>query len=156
MASVNQDTEPLGIEKDKVGIQVEIKYCPVLGGTENLTYFLKNFVNLLEKGHTQPHIMGGNRSKAIYAVADGKIVGQLTFEITDDFSKTTWIILTTVDEQYRRRGIYSMLHKYLYKIMYKLGSHKVASHVHIDNKVIQASQIKMGFKQVYIRTEKEI
>jgi GNAT superfamily N-acetyltransferase len=156
MATVNIDNEPLGTEKDKVGIPVEIFYCSTIGGTDNLTYFLKNFVKLLESGYTHPHIPGGNRSKAIYAVINGKIVGQLTFELMDDFSKTTWIILTTVDEEYRNRGIYSMLHKYLYKIMYKLGSRKVASHVHIDNKEIQASQRKMGFKQVYIRSEKEL
>lgn len=147
---------PLGTEKDKLGISVELHYCPVLGGTDNLIYFMKNFVKLVEQGYSHPHIPGSNKSKAIYATINGEIVGQLTFDVLDDYSKTTWIILTTVNENCRNRGIYSMLHKYLYRTMLKIGSRKVASHVHIDNKEIQASQRKLGYKQVYIRTEKEI
>jgi GNAT superfamily N-acetyltransferase len=147
---------PLGSEKDKLGITVDIHYCPVLGGTDNLTYFLKSFVKLIEQGYSHPHFPSTNKSKAIYATINGQIVGQLTFDILDDYSKTTWIILTTVDENYRKRGIYSLLHKYLYRTILKLGSRKVASHVHINNKEIQASQRKLGYKQVYIRTEKDI
>ena len=36
---------PLGTEKDKLGISVELHYCPVLGGTDNLIYFMKNFAS---------------------------------------------------------------------------------------------------------------
>ena len=146
----------LGKEKDKVGIDVEVMYSPSIGGTANMTFFLKHFVNLIEREYSHPHMAGSNRSKAVYAVVDNKIVGQITFEILDDFSKTTWIVLSAVDDAYRKRGIYTILHKYLETMMLELGSRKLASHVHVDNKERQASCIKVGMKPVYYRMEKEV
>ncbi len=146
----------LATEKDKLGIDVEIKFCPILGGSPSMTFFLTHFVKLLESGHTHPHVNGGNRCKAVYASINDKIVGQITFEILDDYSKTTWINLSAIDPEYRRRGIYNLLHKHLESMMLQLGSRKLASNVHVDNTARQASCQKVGMKPVYYRMEKEI
>lgn len=146
----------LATEKDKLGIDVEVRYCPILGGTPSMTFFLTNFVKLIEDGHTHPHMTSGNKGKAVYASINGKIVGQITFEILDDFAKTTWINLSAIDPEYRRRGIYNILHKHLETLMLQLGSRKLASMVHVDNKARQASCQKIGMKPVYYRMEKEI
>lgn len=146
----------LAVEKDKFGVDVEIRYCQMIGGTPNLTFFLSQFLRLIESGHAHPHMTGSNRSKAVYATIDDRIVGQITFEILDDYSKTTWITLSSVDEEFRGRGIYTMLHKHLETLMIELGSRKLASHVHVDNTVRQASARKAGMKPVYYRMEKDL
>jgi RimJ/RimL family protein N-acetyltransferase len=146
----------LKTEKDKTGVDVEIKYCPLIGGTPVMTFFLSQFVKLLESGHTHPHIPGNNRGKAIYATIDGQIVGHIVFEILDDYSKTTWITLSAVDANFRGRGIYDMMHKQLEEYMPKLGSRKISSFVHVDNTARQASCQKVGMKPVYYRMEKDI
>jgi RimJ/RimL family protein N-acetyltransferase len=146
----------LAVEKDKFGVDVEIHYCQMIGGTPNLTFFLSQFVKLIENGHAHPHIAGTNRSKAVYATINNKIVGQITFEILDDYSKTTWITLSSVDEEFRGRGIYTMLHKNLESLMLELGSRKLASHVHLDNQVRLSSARKAGMKPVYYRMEKDL
>lgn len=146
----------LAVEKDKFGVDVEIKYCQLLGGTPNMTFFLSQFLKLIQNGHAHPHMAGNNRSKAVYATIDNRIVGQITFDILDDYAKTTWIVLSSVDEEFRGRGIYTMLHKHLETLMLELGSRKLASHVHIDNTVRQASARKVGLKPVYYRMEKDL
>lgn len=146
----------LAIEKDKLGVDVEINYCQMLGGTQNLVFFLTQYTKLIQNGHAHPQMVGSNRSKAVYATIDSRIVGQITFEILDDYSKTTWITLSAVDEEFRGRGIYSLLHKHLEALMLELGSRKLASQVHVDNTGRQASAKKAGMKPVYYRMEKDI
>lgn len=149
------DTD-LAVEKDKAGIDLTIRYCPIVGGTECMSFFLKHFVKLLESGFTHPHVPAHNRCKAIYAIDNGKVVGQITFEVQDDYCKTTWIYLSAVDEAYRGRGIYNILHKHLEEFMPQLGSRKIASFVHVDNLVRQASCKRVGMKPAYFRMEKDI
>lgn len=146
----------LATEKDKLGIDVELRYCASIGNTPNMTFFLAQFLKLIERGYTHPHIAGNNRCRAVYATINDQIVGQITFEILDDYAKTTWITLSSVDENFRGRGIYTLLHNQLEKIMLELGSRKIASHVHINNKERQASCLKVGMKPVYYRMEKDL
>ena len=146
----------LGTERDKLGVNVDIFYCPSIGGTPNMTFFLQNFVKLIERGYAHPHMAGSNKSKAVYAMIGDKIVGQITFEILEDYSKTTWIVLSAVDEAYRQRGIYGMMHQYLEGVMLELGSRKIGSHVHVTNKERLSSCTKVGMKPLYYRMEKDI
>lgn len=143
-------------EKDKAGIDVTVYYCPTIGGTPCMTFFLQHFVKLLENGFTHPHAPAHNRCKAIYATINDKIVGQITFEVQDDYCKTTWINLSAVDDELRGRGIYNILHRQLEEFMPQLGSRKIASFVHVDNLIRQASCKRVGMKPVYYRMEKDI
>jgi Acetyltransferase (GNAT) family len=146
----------LGIETDKAGVSLKIKYCPIIGGTDCMTFYLRNFIQLVDSGFAGPSLNGHNRCRAVYATLNDQIVGQITFEILDDFSKTTWIRLSAVDENFRKRGIYDILHKYLEQLMPQLGSRKLASYVHVNNLVRQASCKKVGMSPIYIRMEKSI
>lgn len=146
----------LAVVKDKTGTEVTVMYCPVVGGTKCMTFFLQQFVKLIENGYAHPHITGNNKLKAIYATIDGKIVGQITFDVQDDYAKTTWINLSSVDENYRSRGIYNILHRHLEEFMPQFGSRKLASFVHVDNLTRQASCNRVGMKPVYYRMEKDI
>ncbi len=146
----------LGTEKDKLGTDVTLWYCPVLGGTPSAHFFLAQFVNLMDRGYSHSHVAGNNRCKAVYATINDRIVGQITFELLDDYAKTTWITLSAVDEEFRGRGIYTLLHRHLEAMMIQLGSRKIASLVHVNNKERQASCQKVGMKPIYYRMEKEL
>ena len=146
----------LETEKDTAGVDVEIYYCPKIGNTPCAPFFLSNLVSMMEQGHVINHMVGNNRCRAIYAKALSKIVGQITFDTLDDYSKTTWIHSAAVLKDYRQRGIYKMMHRQLEYLMPQLGSRKVAAHVHITNGVGMAGVQRVGLEPAYIRVEKTI
>jgi GNAT superfamily N-acetyltransferase len=142
------------METDRKGRVVEIGYSNNIGGTPIVPFFLKNYAKLMEDGFAHPFIMGTNKSKAVYAVANGEIVGHIIFDIQEDAYKTTWIVFSCVDEQYRGRGLYKLMHKHLESVVKNMGSQKIASHVHLDNKTRQASCVAVGMLPVFYRMEK--
>ena len=146
----------LETEKDTAGVDVEIYYCPRIGDTPCALFFLSNVVSMIEEGHNLSHLVGNNRCKAVYAKSHNKIVGQITFDTLDDYSKTTWIHSAAVLKDYRQRGIYKMMHRQLEYLMPQLGSRKVAAHVHITNGVGMSGVQRVGLEPVYIRVEKNI
>lgn len=146
----------LATEVDKLNCKVTIKFCDSIGGTPLVPLFMKNFSKLMEDGHAHYNFSGHNRCKAIYAEIDGKIVGHVVFEIIDDIFKTTWVILSAINTEYRRRGVYTMMHQHLEKQAKKLGSKKIASNVHVDNVAMKLNCEKLGRKTSYHRMEKEL
>ena len=62
--------------------------------------------------------------------------------------------MSAVDKDYRKRGIYTILHRYLEVVMPELGSKKIGSHVHINNNERYASCLKVGMQPIYYRMEK--
>ena len=146
----------LGKELDHKDSTVTIKYCAGMGGGPLIPFFLKNFAKLIEDGHYHHNLVGNNRSKAIYAEVDGIVVGHIVFEMLDDVSKTAWITLSAVDEKYRKRGIYTLLHKYFEIQIKSMNAKKIASYVHVNNIVRQHSCVKVGMKPVYYRMEKDL
>lgn len=146
----------LGKELDNKESQVIVKYCASLGGSPLIPFFLRNLANLMTAGHTHYHFAGNNRTKAVYAEIDGKIVGHIAFEILDDAFKTAWITLSAVDENYKKRGIYTILHKHFENQIKSLNAKKIASYVHVNNTVRQTSCAKVGMKPVYFRMEKDL
>lgn len=146
----------LGRELDAKESTVVVKYCASLGGSPLIPFFLKNLAILMDNGFTHYHFAGHNRSKAVYAEIDGQIAGHIVFEILDDAFKTAWITLSAVDEKYKKRGIYTILHKHFENQIKTLNAKKIASYVHVNNTVRQSSCAKVGMKPVYFRMEKDL
>lgn len=142
--------------QDKTGAPVALVYSNSIGGGPVVPFFLKNYAELMENGHAHNFIMGTNKSKAIYAVIDDKVVGHIIFDILDDAIKTCWIVFSCVDAGYRHRGLYTMMHTELENQAKKMGSGKIASHVHVTNNTRQASCISVGMMPVFYRMEKEL
>jgi ribosomal protein S18 acetylase RimI-like enzyme len=141
---------------DRNGEKVSLVYSNSIGGGPVVPFFLKNYAELMENGHAHNFIMGTNKSKAIYAVIDGKVAGHIIFDILDDAIKTAWIVFSCVDKDYRHRGLYTMMHEELENQAKKMGSSKIASHVHVNNNTRQASCISVGMMPVFYRMEKEL
>jgi GNAT superfamily N-acetyltransferase len=146
----------LGVGKDKTGAEVEIKHTSAIGFTPVLPFFMKQFVALIEKGWAHYSLTANNDSRAIYAEIDGRVVGNIVYKILDDQTKTAWIILSAVDDDYRQRGIYNLMYRQFEPMVKKLGCKKIASHVHVDNKPRQASCASTGLKPFHYRMEKDL
>lgn len=146
----------LATETDKKGSEVVIKNTTAIGYTPVLPFFMKQFSELCQLGWAHPVFTCNNTTRAIYAEIDGQVVGHIVYNILEDQIKTTWIYLSAVDDNFRQRGIYNLMHKHLETTVKKLGSQKIASYVHVDNKPRQASCASVGMKPFYYRMEKEL
>jgi RimJ/RimL family protein N-acetyltransferase len=120
------------------------------------TFYIKNYADLIESGLGYPLFKATNNTSAIYAEIDGKVVGHIVYELMDDPIKTAWIVLSAVDNNYRRRGIYNLMHAQFEKFVKAAGSKRIASHVHVNNLARQASCESCGMKKVWYKMEKDI
>jgi len=132
-----------------------IKHSDILGMCEAVPFFLKQYAELIENGHAHPYCTWSNSNRCVYATIDNKVVGCIVY----DYSKITrmiWIILSAVDDKFRKIGIYTQMHAELERQAKKLDAKKIASHVHVDNTVRQASCKKIGLKPEFIRMVKHL
>ena len=146
----------IATEKDKTGATVTINWAKKLGGSIVVPFFLRNYAALIENGHSNSFIFGTNASKAVYAVIDDTVVGAIVYDTQEDAYKTAWIVLSSIDDNYRRRGIYTMLHKHFENVVKNEGSKRLASLVHVNNVVRQASCDAVGLKPNFLRMEKAL
>ena len=146
----------LGTVKDKTRSSVSIKSVNTLGGSIIVPLFLREAASLIEKGWANQAIIGSNDSKVIYAEIENEIAGFIVFNFENNYQKTTWIVIGTVFEKYRGRGIYKIMHSYLEKIAKDNKSSRVSSHVHCDNVPMLAICKSIGKEALFFRTSKEL
>jgi hypothetical protein len=146
----------LSKETDKQGNLIDIKYAFQIGASPVIPFFMKNYSELIDAGFAHPVMVATNKSKAIYAEHNGKVIGHIVFEYLEDQYKTTWIYFSCVEDSHRQCGIYKMMHRQLILTVKKQGSMKIASFVHVDNKRRQASCSSVGMKPVYYRMEQDL
>ncbi len=144
----------IGTEKDKTGAEVIVKLADPIGGSPIIPFFYRHFATLIENGHTNPLMSGTNKSKAVYVEIEGKLAGHIVYEFLEDPYKTTWITFSCIEDDYRRRGLYEIMHRHLEDLAKKANSRKIASFVHVNNTVRQASCAKVGMEPVFYRMEK--
>ena len=147
----------VGNKIDKQGSTVTIKSASSIQDTPIVSFFMRNFSALIDRGWSHPvapiiHI----NTKAFYAEIDGKIVGHIVYNILEDAYKTAWIVFSCVEDGFRRRGLYMIMHRHFEQIVKNAGSKRIASHVHVDNKVRYASCEAVGMKPDFYRMEKTI
>ena len=151
-----QKDNELAKELDNQNCVVVVKLVQTIGDSPVMPFFLKNYAQLIESGYAHPIMTGSNLSKAIYVEVNGVVVAHIVFDILKDVNNTAWIVFSCVDENYRGRGLYKIMHKHYEIQAKKLGSTKIASFVHVDNKPRQASCVSVGMKPVFYRMEKSI
>jgi hypothetical protein len=142
--------------QDSTGEEVLIKLSNAIGGSPIVPFFLRHYSELIANGHAHPVIVGTNKHRAIYAEIDGKVAGHILFEIHEDSYKTAWITFSVIENDFRRRGLYDILHTHFEKFVKSIGSKKIASTVHVNNTVRQLSCAKVGMIPVFYRMEKEL
>lgn len=146
----------LATEQDRTGAAVEIRHLDEIADSKVVSFFLKNLAILIDNGFSLQLIAGSNRHQAVFAEINGEIVGHIVYEYLESPVKTAWITLSAIDNNYKRRGIYTMLHRHFEQKIQAAGAKKIASSVHVNNITRQASCKKVGMVPIYYRMEKEL
>jgi hypothetical protein len=156
-AMTNKYIVELGIRQDKTGTNVVVKHCRslVAGPVELLAFYYEYKSKLLKNGHGHTHIDATDTHQAIYLEIDNTIVGHIVFNYIRD-QKRTWIDLSAVHEDYRRRGLYCILHDYFEQVSKEQGAIEISSFIHVDNiGRLKSAEVK-GFKPQFYRMTKKI
>lgn len=142
--------------QDKTQAIISVNLASSLGGSIIVPLFLREIASLMEKGWASQIMMGSNDSKVIYAKIENEVAGFIVFHYLNDYQKSTWIIVGTVFEKYRGRGIYKIMHSHLEKVAKKDNSGSINSHVHCDNIPMLAICKSIGKEAVFYRTSMEL
>lgn len=148
----------LGREKDKAGNTLTIYQSLELGMSPAFSCFLKHYAETIENGHAFPRTLWtDNTCGVIYAEHNGKVVGQITYDKENGVSPgALWIILSSVDESYRGKGIYKILHRYLDIFAKENKFTEVASFVHVKNENQIRALESVGKKPIFYVVGKRI
>jgi GNAT superfamily N-acetyltransferase len=124
----------LSTEKDKLGNEITIKKCDSLAHSPVYTSFLRNFAEIIDKGFAYPTTSwNDDECEAVYAELNGKILGHIVYSKLD--GGTLFIKLSAVDPQYRKNGIYTILHKHFENVAKEYGCNAISSIVHKNNSI---------------------
>lgn len=147
----------LNTVKDKNGEDVVIKLCnqTSLGPHDLMSFFYKSLAELLDNNHGSSWPSYNTKTKAVYAEINNKIVGHIFFNY-GDVSKSSFIVLSAVDKDFRNRGIYKLLHHEFEEVSKKLGAHQITSFVHVNNKARLASAKSVDYNPVFYKMTKKL
>jgi GNAT superfamily N-acetyltransferase len=124
----------LGSETDKLGNTVTIKKCDTLAHSPIYTFFLRNLAETIDKGFGYPVTSWeDDQCEAVYAELDGKILGHIVYSKLN--GGTLFIKLSAVEKEFRKNGIYTILHKYFEDVARDYGCVAISSLVHKTNSV---------------------
>jgi GNAT superfamily N-acetyltransferase len=156
-AMTNKYIIELDRRRDKTGTEVIVNHCQSLatGPMELMAFYYEYKSKLLKDGHGHTHVSITDTYQAIYLEIDNKIVGHIVFNYIRE-QKRTWIDLSAVHEDYRRRGLYSILHDYFEQVSKKQGAIEISSFIHVNNVGrLKSAEVK-GFKPQFYRMTKKI
>jgi ribosomal protein S18 acetylase RimI-like enzyme len=144
----------IATEQDKSGTDVTIYVAQTIAGSPVYPFYLKNYAELMEAGLAQSLLYSSNRTKAVYATIDNKVVGNIVYEIQEDVFKSCYLLFSAVDENFRQRGILKLMHKHFEVIIKKQGAKKLYSFVHVDNAPRIASCVGLGLEKQFYKMYK--
>jgi len=132
----------LSEEKDKNNNLLRIKHSDSMKIPKLLAFFLRSSAELLEKDMSVAYDLTLNKLKVIYAEIDDKIVGQIVYTCLDEIDKKTlFIVLSSVDKNYRQCGIYKILHKHFENTAKNMNCNFISSVIWKKN-VVRLESIK--------------
>lgn len=154
----NKNFVHLGTIEDKTGAKVIVKHARtlILAPLELIAFYYEYKSKLLRDGHGRNAIMSDpDLHQAVYIEVDNKIVGHIVFKHIRDH-KIAWIDLSAVHVDYRRRGLYSILHDFFEKVSKEQGAIEISSLIHVNNIGRLKSAEAKGFKPQFYRMSKKI
>lgn len=142
----------LGTEVDKEQNQIKIFQTTTLAMSPIYTFFLRQMADVIDKNFGYPTTNWKDENcGAVYAEdKEQNILGHIVY--SDEFVKSNgylWITLSAIDEKFRGRGIYTILHKYFEAVAKEKGCWAIASHVHKNNLVRLESAKKVGMSPIF-------
>lgn len=145
--------ELLGTELDNFGNEIQIRFCNHETMSAKVTaFFAKQWAELLEAGFaTSNYIPDITMCRIIYLTYNSEIIGlrMWTWEY-----KTTNIILTSIDKQYRRRGLLKLITKYYDKRLINSDCIKSKTFIHAQNTAMIEAAKQAGYEVEFVKMTK--
>jgi GNAT superfamily N-acetyltransferase len=132
------DFKILGTEVDKKGSILVIKHSESLAFSPAYTFFIRQVADLIDNNHGMPYTLWNDDDcEIVWAEIEGKIVGMICYENTyvNDPIPFLAIQLTAVHDEYRQRGIHTVLNTYFEKRAKELNCVAIRATVHVTNTV---------------------
>jgi len=123
---------------------------------EVTSFFLTKWADLIKAGHASESYFPSLRplaSRILYVTVDGELAGHIVFEWTTPVE--CFIMLTAVDQKFRRHGLYKLMHKYYDAHIKSQGAKRSKSQLHVTNEAIIAAAEQDGYRKEYYRMIKE-
>jgi len=146
--------ELLGTELDKLGNEIKVRFCMHEHMSVMATaFFLRQWAELIELGFADPNYIPDITScRVLYLIDNDTIIG---LRIWSWHNNTTNIILTSIDKNYRRRGLFEILSKYYdRRVIYGNGL-KSKTQIHVNNIAMIKAAEKTGYEIEFLRMAKK-
>lgn len=139
----------------------------VLDGSEVLAYYttgkdcdstvtifiLERWAELVKSGFCSANYFPNFiEQRIIYLEVSGKVVAALVFAF---HSKTSFLEFVVTHPEYRKTGLYRVLHSFYDKIVKEEGVKVTRSQLHVDNENVVQAATKNGFSIEYYRMIKK-
>lgn len=145
--------ELIGTEVDNLGNEIKVYFC----GHETMpakvtAFFARQWAELIELGFADAnYIPSINACRVIYLTANDKIVG-LRLWIWEQ--SNTRIILTSIDKNYRRRGLSKLIVKYYDSRVMTGNCIKSITFIHADNIAMIEAARQAGYEVEFLKMSK--
>jgi hypothetical protein len=145
--------ELLGTEIDSLGNEVKIHFCLHENMSAKLTsFFIIKLADLLETGFaTSNYIPNINLCRVIYITLNDEIIG-LRIWVWEQ--KNTRIILTSIDKNYRRRGLLKLIAKYYDHRVITGNCNKSITFIHVNNTAMVEAAKQTGYEVEFLKMAK--
>lgn len=128
----------LGTEIDKKNTSICIKHSDTLAYTPAYTFFIKEIANLIDNNHGHPHTTWDDDDcEIIWAEINNKVVAILCYSTAYKNYQLPYLAiqLTAVGEEFRHRGIHTILNRYFEQRARDLKCVAIRATVHLNNTV---------------------
>lgn len=132
-----------------VDIQIETAEVPHIGGTSYAGFAVRAHASMIEEGQSDSRdvMVVAQQSAIIARIASGETIGILTF-LPSEASNTIFLYLAYVVPDYRRRGVFRLMHDELVKAAERRGVAAIESVSMISNTVYRAAVVSAGSRVV--------
>jgi GNAT superfamily N-acetyltransferase len=129
-----------------------INYDP-FSSSPAVSFIFKRYAESIDAGLSTQQVPFEPGARVITANYQGQIIGAILWAYTHA-NRLGWIVFSAVDPEYRRNGIYDLMHPEFEKLIKSLGGLRIGSFVHVNNMVRQKSCAKVGMLPDYYRMHK--
>lgn len=146
--------ELIGIEQDNLGNEIKVYFCKHETMSAKVTaFFLKQWAELIEARFAiSNYIPSIEESRVIYLTSDNNIIG-LRMWVWEQ--ATTRIILSSIDKNYRRRGLLTILAKHYDNRVTGGDCTKSSTYIHVKNTAMIAAAKKTGYEIELVKMVKK-
>lgn len=142
--------ELLDTVPDKVGNSISVHFVSSNNMSGDVTSFLlRGWAELIENGHCTPnYVPPANDKRIIYCTCNGAVVAMLMWEWSNT---TAFILFTYIHPDYRKNGLYRILHHYYDERVSAGGALDSKSQLHVNNSTIIEAAKRQGYEVEYYR-----